>query len=94
MSAVYSRILNPLGAVRLLAHPTAERKAFRAKPVVGLLDNSKPNAAVFLEALALELRRTGHYDVMSSAKARSAAPSAELDALAARCDFVVNAVAD
>jgi hypothetical protein len=90
----YTNILSPVGVPSPQAHETAVTKAKRDKPVVGLLDNSKPNAALFLEGLADRLRDTGDYDVVSIAKPRSAAPCAELDAIAARCDFVVNAVAD
>jgi hypothetical protein len=94
MSADYSNILSPIGIVSPQQHKTPRLKRDRAKPVVGLLDNSKPNAALFLEGIAAKLRENEECDVVTIAKPRSAAACAELDAIAARCDVVINAVAD
>ena len=94
MSSSYDNILNPVGIVRTHTHAPPGRKRRRGRTVVGLLDNSKPNVALFLEAIEEELDRSGDYDIVNIIKPRSAGPCPDLDALASRCDFVVNAVAD
>jgi hypothetical protein len=64
-------------------------------PVVGLLNNSKPNVDFFLDALKTEILAQGKgYATFGATKPRSAGPCPDLDALAKRCDFVINAVAD
>ena len=87
-------ILNPLGApaMRALARATAVRND-NAKKTVGLLNNSKPNVARFLAALAPALAARG-CDVVNVVKPRSAGACPDLASLAQRCDYVVNAVAD
>jgi hypothetical protein len=95
MDHLYENILSPVGAVIV---PTPESGAAKrpgaGRTVVGLIDNSKPNVGLFLETLAEELRRSGPYDVVNVRKPRSAAPTPQLDALAAQCDVVINAIAD
>lgn len=94
MTADYRDVLNPVGIVSPQPHDTAKAKPNRVNPVIGLLDNSKPNAALFLQGVAARLRENGGYEVVTIAKPRSAAACAQLDAIAARCDVVINAVAD
>ena len=91
----YENILNPVGAVgdRGIA-PRISKLPRRGRTVVGLLDNSKPNVAIFMEGIAEALRARGDCDIVTAVKPRSAAASPDLEALAAQCDFVVNAVAD
>jgi hypothetical protein len=90
------RIMSPVGATGSTPGAQARQsRPARAKPVIGLLDNSKPNVALFVQALEHGLReRGGDYEIVTVAKPRSAMPLPELDALAERCDYVVNAVAD
>ena len=94
MSSSRQEILNPIGDTAARhANDVTIRKKGTGKPVVGLLNNSKPNVAYFLEAVEKDLRAKG-YRTVNVAKPRSAGPFPELDALAERCDYVVNAVAD
>jgi hypothetical protein len=95
MASAYTNILSPVGVVELHRKPgPAGRKSGAGKPVIGLLDNSKPNVGSFLEALEDELRRAGDYEIVRMTKPRSAAAAPDIDALVRQCDFVVNAVAD
>lgn len=97
MDSSYRDILSPLGESIQAAQPHGASRVSGSgsgKPVVGLLNNSKPNVSYFLEALADELRRSGEYEVVTVAKPRSAAPYADIAALADRCNYVINAVAD
>ena len=90
------RVLNPEGALE----PRSARKAARGGPgeraaVIGLIDNSKPNVAFFLDAIEEAIRGLGlPRETVRVTKPRSAGPLPELAALAARCDYVINAVAD
>ena len=96
MKSARCKILTPVGEIRSKAPSDAARaRPRRARPVIGLLDNSKPNVALFVQALERRLReRGGDYEVVNVAKPRSAMPLPDLDAVAARCDYVINAVAD
>jgi hypothetical protein len=67
----------------------------KGKAVIGLLSNSKPNVDFFLAAIERELLvRSDAYETFKVVKSRSAAPCGDLDLLAERCDYVINAVAD
>lgn len=95
MTDAHDKVLNPVGAVLLRADAASARtRNAGGKMTIGLLDNSKPNVGLFLSAFEAELRRSGAYEIVNVTKPRSAAPSPDLALLAARCDFVVNAVAD
>jgi hypothetical protein len=87
-------ILNPVGDNAISRGSNAAiRGKGTGKPVVGLLNNSKPNVAYFLEAVRKDIRAQG-YQTVNVTKPRSAGPFPDIDALAERCDYVVNAVAD
>jgi hypothetical protein len=93
----YRDILSPLGAQGAFrSHDgAAKRKATANKPVIGLLDNSKPNVAPFLQAIEEQLRaRNASYEFVRLTKPRSAMACPDLDAFATQCDYVINAVAD
>jgi hypothetical protein len=92
----YRDILSPLGARAASdSQKPAKRKPLTSKPVIGLLDNSKPNVAEFLQALEGELRsRNASYEFVRLTKPRSAMACPDVDAFATRCDYVINAVAD
>ena len=94
MNLSHQEILNPVGNTAAL-HRTdvAIREKGAGKPVVGLLNNSKPNVSHFLEAIEKDIRAQG-YRTVNVTKPRSAGPCPDIDALAGRCDYVVNAVAD
>ena len=89
------RIFDPVGTVAAQdAAGAARARSASGKPVVGLIDNSKPNVGLFLRTIEDALRASGDYEVVSVTKPRSAAACPELESLAAQCNFVVNAVAD
>jgi hypothetical protein len=89
-------VLNPVGKQEARRKPDAVTQVKgRDKPVIGLLNNSKPNVALFLETVESELLRQGkQYETVNVVKPRSAGPSPEIEFLAERCDYVINAVAD
>ena len=93
--------------VTTVLHPAAEHTVHRLGlaarlpdlhgATVGLIDNHKRNADVYLEELARLLR--GRYGVSRIINYRKAsqsipAPPEVLDDLASRCDAIVHAVAD
>lgn len=92
----YTELLNPVGTteIRGRGEMAGNARAEKAR-VVGLLNNSKPNVAFFLRAIedAIASEDAG-YQVLNSVKPRSAGPSPDVDLLARRCDFVINAVSD
>jgi hypothetical protein len=96
MQRADQEVLNPVAEQE--ASPKAEAAAERAaksKAVIGLLNNSKPNVAFFLKAIEREiLGQEQGYAIVNVVKARSAGPCPEIDLLAERCDYVINAVAD
>ena len=89
-------VLNPVGKKESRRKPDAVTRAkSRDKPVIGLLNNSKPNVALFLEAVESELlRQEKNYETVNVVKPRSAGPAPEIEFLAEHCDYVINAVAD
>lgn len=94
MISAYEAVLSPIGntASRKFGIVSSTRISER-KPVIGLLDNSKPNVAIFLGALEGDLKSRG-YDTLRYTKPRSAGPCPDIASFAADCDYVINAVAD
>lgn len=94
MEGLYREILNPTGEKTARQRTeAARRREGGERPVIGLLNNSKPNVSFFLETVDDLLRAKG-YDTFNTIKPRTAAPCPDIDALAERCDFVINAVAE
>jgi hypothetical protein len=94
MNLSRQEILNPVGNTAPLHRgdsPIQEKGT--GKPVVGLLNNSKPNVSFFLDAVGKDLQAQG-YRTVNVTKPRSAGPCPDVDTLSQRCDYVVNAVAD
>jgi len=89
-------VLNPEGELATRSAPRAAGHSAGADAVViGLLDNSKPNVAYFLDAIEEGIRALGSgRAIVRVTKPRSAGPLPELAALAERCDYIINAVAD
>lgn len=90
-------ILDPLGGTAVDAKALARRPAALTGAVVGILDNSKPNARVLLEQVADALRaRHGARDVRVWGKPTSSqgAVPGVLDEIAAACDVALTASAD
>lgn len=94
MKSALHEIFNPAGVRAAGRAPdVAARKKRSRKTVIGLLNNSKPNVAYFLDAVEKGIRTNG-YRTVNLTKPRSAGPCPDLEALAERCDYVINAVAD
>ena len=90
-----SAVLNPQGGLAAHSAPRATRSGGGESVVIGLIDNIKPNVAYFLDAIEERIRgQGGARETVRVTKPRSAGPLPELAALAARCDYVINAVAD
>ena len=91
-------ILDPTGRAGLREALTlAPRRARLRGATVGLLENTKQNAALFLEELGrLLVERHGAAGVMPRTKTAFAlpVPSELLEEMAARCDVVITGVGD
>lgn len=90
-------ILDPAGSASAASRRLAPRPAALGGLVIGILDNSKPNARVLLEAVAgLLCERFGARVVRDWCKpgASSAAAPALLDEIARTCRVTLTASAD
>jgi len=90
-------ILDPVGPTSAAARKLAPRPASLEGAVIGVLDNSKPNARVLLEGVARALAaEVGARDVRLWRKpgASIGATRAVLDEIAAQCRAVLTASAD
>ena len=90
-------MLDPAGGAAVDAKALAHRSAGLAGAVVGILDNSKPNARVLLASVAEALRRRhGARDVRVWRKPTASHGAAVnvLDEIAATCDVTLTASAD
>jgi hypothetical protein len=96
MQRAVHELMSPMGEPAPHSGVKSVKRGRRGhQPVIGLLDNSKPNVAFFLAALEERILAAGAgYTTFNFAKPRSAAPCPDLDLLAERCDLVINAVAD
>ena len=94
MKSARHEILNPVGAKTAGDEAgAAVRQKRGGKPVVGLLNNSKPNVSYFLETIERDIRAQG-YQTVNATKPRSAGPYPDIESLAESCDYLINAVAD
>jgi hypothetical protein len=90
-------ILDPAGASSSASRQLAARPGTLGGLVIGVLDNSKPNAAVLLETVAAALReRFGAARVRAWQKpgASTGAAPAVLDDIAGACRVALTASAD
>ena len=90
-------ILDPVGSTTATTRALAPRPASLQDAVIGVLDNSKPNARVLLESVARALAaKLGARDVRVWRKpgASIGATGAVLDEMAAQCGAVLTASAD
>jgi hypothetical protein len=90
-------ILDPVGTTAAASRALAPRPASLRGAVIGVLDNSKPNARVLLEGVARALAaRLGARDVRIWRKpgASIGATGPVLDEIAAHCGAVLTASAD
>jgi hypothetical protein len=97
MMAPAMEILDPVGPSAAATRSLAPRPARLEGAVIGILDNSKPNARVLLEGVARALaQKVGARDVRVWRKpgASIGATTAVLDEIAAQCGAVLTASAD
>ncbi len=90
-------ILDPVGGSSVQWRRLAPRPAGLDGAVIGLLDNSKPNARVLLESVArplLERLDAREIRVWQKPGAAAGAVAAVLDQIAAECAVVLTASAD
>lgn len=90
-------ILDPVGSTSAASRTLSPRPGSLEGGVIGVLDNSKPNARVLLEGVARALaRKVGARDVRVWRKpgASIGATAAVLDEIAAQCGAVLTASAD
>ncbi len=90
-------ILDPVGSTSAASRTLSPRPGSLEGGVIGVLDNSKPNARVLLEGVARALaRKMGARDVRVWRKpgASIGATAAVLDEIAAQCGAVLTASAD
>jgi hypothetical protein len=90
-------ILDPVGSTSAASRTLSPRPGSLEGGVIGVLDNSKPNARVLLEGVARALaRKMGDRDVRVWRKpgASIGATAAVLDEIAAQCGAVLTASAD
>lgn len=90
-------ILDPIGGSEATAGALAPRPTSLRGAIIGVLDNSKPNARVLLQGVARALaEKVGARDVKVWRKpgASIGATSLVLDEIAAQCGAVLTASAD
>lgn len=91
------QVLNPTGQANVPEVAMAPRLDSLEGKVVGLLDNTKANADVFLsrvEELLREKFRVAEIIRWRKPTASRAMPDRVLEQLTARCDLVINAFGD
>lgn len=90
-------ILDPVGTTSVASRTLAPRPASLEGAVIGVLDNSKPNARVLLDGVARALaEKLGAREVRTWRKpgASIGATKAVLDEMAAVCGVALTASAD
>ncbi|MCH7606744.1 MAG: hypothetical protein IH962_06275 [Chloroflexi bacterium] len=97
VSAQEITVLHPAAEDRIRTHPLAPRLPGLEGTTIGLIDNHKRNADVYLEELGRILTEEyGASRVVTYRKVSQSMPTPDdvLDDLAAECDAVIHAVAD
>ena len=97
MMMLAMEILDPVGSSQAPSRALASRPASLRGAVIGVLDNSKPNARVLLEGVARGLaEKLGAREVKRWRKpgASIGATASVLDEIAAQCGAVLTASAD
>lgn len=88
-------LLNPRGTFHRVEHPIAPRPTTLNDKVMGLVDNSKANADIFLNYLQ-ELISENHNipEILRIRKPAGSVPAVFTKEFIERCDFVINAFGD
>ena len=89
------QLLNPRGVFRREEKPIAQRMPSLDQKVMGLVDNSKANADLFLQHIK-EFLCKGYAiaEVLTVRKATASMPATFTEEFLDNCDFAVNAFGD
>ncbi len=88
-------LINPRGAFRREVNPIAPRPKSLDNKVLGLVENSKDNADIFLDAIKQRIQKSWNIkDVVEIRKSVAGTPAPYTDAFFDKCDIVVNAFGD
>lgn len=88
-------LMNPCGVFRYDQEPIAPRPRELTKKVLGLLDNSKKNADLFLDHVLQVLHKAYSFaDVLRIKKSSGAVPAPFTTEFFERCNMVINAFGD
>ena len=88
-------LINPRGAFRREMNPIAPRPRSLDNKVLGLVENSKDNADIFLDAIKQRIRKSWNIkDVVEIRKSVAGTPAPYTDVFFDKCDIVVNAFGD
>ena len=96
-TTLMTTVLNPAAEGKVASRKLAPRPSNLKGATVGLIDNHKRNADVYLDELAKLLKESfGVAKVINYKKASQSIPSPEevLDDLASQCQAIIHAVAD
>ncbi len=88
-------VLDPTGELDAVERPLAPRPGAQASLRIALLDIRKPRGDVFLDAVEAELAARGHRaERVAKPTFTKPAPADLRREIAARCDAVIEALAD
>lgn len=90
-----NELLNPRGVFHFEENPIAPRLNNLEQKTIGLIDNSKDNADVLLEALIKRISRTCTVaEILRIQKPGAPVPATLTPEFLNRCDCVINAIGD
>ena len=88
-------LFNPRGLFHFDDNPIARRPADLDQKIIGLIDNSKDNADLLLNALYELISKKNHIpEVIRFQKGAASTPASFPQAFVDKCDVVINAVGD
>ena len=90
-----TELLNPRGLFHFDDNPIARRPADLDRKIIGLIDNSKDNADLLLNALYELISKRNHItEVIRFQKGAASIPATFPQAFLDNCDVVINAFGD
>jgi hypothetical protein len=90
-----NELLNPRGIIQLDENPIAQRPSTLDKKILGLIDNNKDNADLFLNALhGMISERSQIAEVIKIKKPGPSTPASFPQEFLDKCDCAINAVGD
>ncbi len=88
-------LMNPRGIYHYEKTPIAIRSGALKNKVLGVVDNSKPNADLFLNRVAEVLKKNYDWaEILRLRKTSGAVPAPFTPEFFKRCDLVINGVGD